>query len=67
MAPKVIRTKFGKVTIKSIQLVNGNLLIPSRADNDRYEIAWKEVEPGTSDYKRWSHVSVVEPDPREVA
>ena len=67
MAPKVYRSKFGKVTIKSIQLKNGNLLIPARSEQDRDEIGWKEVQPGTSDYKRWSHVAVVEPDPREHA
>jgi hypothetical protein len=65
MAPKVIRTKFGKVTIKSISLKNGNLLIPARSDEDREDIVWKEVLPGTSDFKRWAHVSVQEPDPRK--
>lgn len=65
MAPKVIRTKFGKITIKSIRLGNGNLLIPARSEQDRDEVAWKEVTPGTSDYKRWEHVSIDEPDPRE--
>ena len=66
MAPKVVRTKYGKVTIKSINLSNGNLLIPSRSEADRDEIEWREVEPGTSDFKRWSSVAVNEPDPRSL-
>ena len=66
MAPKVIRTKYGKITIKSINLENGNLLIPSRSEADRDEIEWREVEPGTSDFKRWSFVAVDEPDPRSL-
>jgi hypothetical protein len=65
MAPKVIRTKFGKATIKSIQLKNGNLLIPARSEEDREDIIWKEVPPGTSEFKRWAQVAVQEPDPRK--
>ncbi len=64
MAPKTIRTKHGKLMMKSILLQNGNLLIPSRAEHDRDELTWKEVQPGSSDFKRWLPVSVQEPDPR---
>lgn len=64
MAPKHVRTKFGKMTIKSVLLPNGNLVIPARSEKDRDEIVWKEVAPGTSDYKRWKAVSVQEADPR---
>lgn len=52
------------VEIKSIRLANGNLLIPARATHDRTQVVWKEVEPGTSDHKRWLPVAVEEPDPR---
>jgi hypothetical protein len=65
MAEKIIRTKLGKVTIKSIRLRNGRLLIPARAADDQDEVVWKEVAPGTSDFKRWSAVAVQEPDPRK--
>jgi hypothetical protein len=52
------------VEIKSIHLQNGNLLIPSRHPENRKQMAWLEVEPGTSLYKRWLPVAVDESDPR---
>jgi len=65
MPAKKVTLRSGQVVvIKSIRLPNGNLLIPKRAEHDRTEVGWVEVEPGTSDFKRWSHVAEDEPDPR---
>jgi hypothetical protein len=67
MPAKVIKV-FGsgaKVAIKAIRLSNGNLLITKRMDHDRTQVYWAEVDPSTSDFKRWSSVIVDEPDPRE--
>lgn len=66
MPAKTLKTDTGKILIiKSIRLPNGNLVIPSRAEHNRKEFAWREVAPGTSDYKRWLPVAVDEPDPRK--
>lgn len=66
MPPKIIKLRSGlKVTVKSILLPNGNLLIPKRLPEDRNQAEWVEVTPGTSDHKRWLPVSIAEPDPRE--
>jgi len=57
------------VHIKSVLLENGNLVIPKIMKRKKPMVAcWVEVEPGTSDYKRWYPVhekeSAEEPDPR---
>lgn len=67
MAPKQVKTQNGRlVVLKSVLLENGNLLIPQKfvaKDGSRYA-DWVEVEPGTSNYKRWFTVMSEEPDPR---
>lgn len=66
MPAKILKTDAGRIIeIKSIKLVNGNLLIPQRTAENRNIAEWVEVEPGTSLYKRWLPVAVDEPDPRE--
>lgn len=65
MPAKLIKIGGRFLEVKSIRLPNGNLLIPARREDDRRFAVWKEVEPGTSDFKRWSGVAVDEPDPRE--
>lgn len=66
MPAKVVKLAGGRtITIKSIKLANGNLLIPSRSPEDWHAVVWREVEPGTSDFKRWWPVAVDETDPRE--
>ena len=56
----------GKIhTIKSVLLSNGNLLIPKREEGGKTETDWTEVEPGTSDFKRWFGLHEIESDPRE--
>lgn len=65
MPPKTIKLAGGRIIeIKSIRLANGNLLIPSRRADDRTQVEWREVEPGTGDHKRWLPVASDEPDPR---
>ena len=67
MPAKVIKTHTGRiVTIESIRLKNGNLLIPGRDPKDRTQAIWVEVAPGSSDYKRWLPVAEDKPDPRKV-
>ena len=66
MPAKTIKLATGHtITIESIRLKNGNLLIPGRDPNDRTQATWVEVEPGSSDYKRWLPVSEDKPDPRK--
>lgn len=68
MPPKTIKLDGGRVvTVKSIRLANGNLLIPRRTVDDRDVVDWVEVAPGSSDFKRWSSVACDEPDPRGAA
>jgi hypothetical protein len=65
MPAKRVKLRSGQViVVKAIRLPNGNLLIPKRMAHDRTEVGWAEVEPGTSDFKRWTPVAVDEPDPR---
>lgn len=65
MPAKTIKLRSGRIVVmKSIRLANGNLLIPKRNEFDRARVDWVEVEPGTSDFKRWSSVAVDEADPR---
>lgn len=52
--------------IKSVLLPNGNLVIPKIISRNPYVARWVEVEPGTSDFKRWFTVHVVETDPRSL-
>lgn len=66
MPAKILKTDTGRViVIKSVLLPNGNLLIPARMEEDRKTADWREVEPGTSDYKRWLPVAENEADPRD--
>jgi hypothetical protein len=68
MPPKQIKLAGGmRGTVKSIRLANGNLLILKRTEADRNEVEWVEVEPGTSDFKRWAPVACDEADPRTAA
>lgn len=65
MPAKVLKLQSGRIVeIKAIRLSNGNLLIPARDDADRTQAVWKEVAPGTSDFKRWLPVACDDPDPR---
>lgn len=67
MPAKTIKLNGGRiVTIESIRLPNGNLLIPGRDPSDRARAIWVEAEPGTSEYKRWLPVAEDKPDPRKV-
>jgi hypothetical protein len=52
------------LTVKSIHLANGNLLVLQRTAADRTKVEWVEAAPGTPLYKRWLPVAVDEPDPR---
>lgn len=66
MSSKQLKTHTGRIVhMESIRLSNGNLLIPGRHPDDRSQAVWMEVEPGSSDYKRWLPVAVDKPDPRE--
>jgi hypothetical protein len=66
MPAKFVKLNGGRVvTVESIRLANGNLLIPRRREDDRTQVDWAEVEPGTSDYKRWLPVAEDKPDPRK--
>ena len=68
MPAKTIKLFGGRVVeVKSIRLQNGNLLIPRRKADDWNQAEWAEVEPGSSDYKRWLPVAVDEPDPRGIS
>lgn len=64
MPAKLVKIGTRFLEVKSILLPSGNLLIPSRTEADRRMVEWREVEPGTSDHKRWLPVAVEEPDPR---
>lgn len=68
MPAKTIKLDGGRiVTLKSIRLANGHLLVPVRSPEDRRQAIWQEVAPGDPLFKRWSSVAVDEPDPREAA
>lgn len=65
MPAKTIKLDGGRiVTVKSIRLANGNLLVLQRRADDRAQLEWVEVAPGTSQYKRWLPVAIDEADPR---
>lgn len=65
MPAKTIKLNSGRiVVIESIRLKNGNLLIPRRRTDDWSLTELVEVEPGTSEYKRWLPVAEDKPDPR---
>lgn len=65
MPAKLVKLHSGTVVeVKSIRLAGGNLLVPRRRADDRSKWEWAEVEPWTSDFKRWEPVAVDEPDPR---
>ena len=65
MPPKVRKLRSGKtIILKSIHLVNGNLLVRTRSTADRTIPQWTEVAPGDPLYKRWLPVASTEPDPR---
>lgn len=67
MPAKQIKLNGGRVvTVESIRLKNGNLLIPKRREDDPTLTKLVEVKPGSSDHKRWLPVAVDGPDPRKV-
>ena len=66
MPAKTIKLNGGRIVeVMSIRLKNGNLLIPRRRADDPSVTELVEVEPGTSDYKRWLPVAEDRPDPRK--
>lgn len=65
MPAKQVRTHGGRwITVKSVRLPNGHLVIPQRMAHDRTVTEWVEVMPGSSEHKRWLPVAEDEPDPR---
>lgn len=51
--------------LMSVLLPNGNLVIPKIMERDPFVSCWVEVEPGTSDFKRWfPRHETNHPDPR---